>query len=413
MASKRQRTTGDCEENGSIAISETFTPFPHFGTDTIHAGQDPEQWASNAVVPLISLSTTFKQESPGVMPGGYEYSRGGNPTRTVLEKCVAAIEGAKHALAFSSGLGATMAICQTMKAGDHLISMDDVYGGTNRYFQKVLGKFGVSVTFVDARFPKKVEAAMQENTKMVWVESPTNPTLKLVDIRAISDIAHRQPGVLVVTDNTFTSPYFQRPLDHGADIVMYSATKYMNGHSDVVMGLVACNDDELYTKLHFQLYATGSCPSPFDCFLVNRGLKTLHVRMRQHFKNGLAVAKFLEGHSRVRKVIYPGLPSHPQHDIFKKQMRGFGGMVTFYIKGDLENSKVFLKSLKVFTLAESLGGYESLAELPGVMTHASVPAEQRAELGIDNTLIRLSVGLEDIDDLIEDLDRSLKLAVPE
>ncbi|XP_030851563.1 cystathionine gamma-lyase [Strongylocentrotus purpuratus] len=412
MSTKRQRTGENDEKNGTYP-DPPFTPFPHFGTDAIHAGQDPEQWASNAVVPLISLSTTFKQESPGVMPGGYEYSRGGNPTRTVLEKCVAAIEGAKHALAFSSGLGATTAICHLLKMGDHLIAMDDIYGGTNRYFQKVLSKFGVKVTFVDARYPEKVAAAMQENTKLVWVETPTNPTLKLVDIAAVSAIAHQQPDCIVVADNTFSSPYFQRGLDFGADIVMYSATKYMNGHSDVVMGLVACNDDELHKKLHFQLYAAGSCPSPFDCFLVNRGLKTLHVRMRQHYKSGIAVARYLESNPRVRKVIYPGLPSHPQHDIFKKQMKGFGGMVTFYLKGDLENSKTFLQSVKVFTLAESLGGYESLAELPGVMTHASVPPEQRKELGIDNSLIRLSVGLEDTEDIIQDLEQALKKAVPE
>ncbi|XP_054764370.2 cystathionine gamma-lyase-like [Lytechinus pictus] len=411
MATKRQRNDVNDEKNGAFPEPD-YTPFPHFGTDAIHAGQDPEQWASNAVVPLISLSTTFKQEAPGVMPGGYEYSRGGNPTRTVLETCVAAIEGAKHALAFSSGLGATMAICHLLKTGDHLIAMDDIYGGTNRYFQKVLSNFGVQATFVDARYPEKVAEAMQENTKLVWVETPTNPTLKLVDIAAVSAIAHSQPGVILVADNTFSSPYFQRGLDLGADIVMYSATKYMNGHSDVVMGLVACNDDELHKKLHFQLYAAGSCPSPFDCFLVNRGLKTLHIRMRQHYKNGLAVATYLESNPRVRKVIYPGLPSHPQHDIFKKQMKGFGGMVTFYLQGDLENSKTFLQSIKVFTLAESLGGYESLAELPGVMTHASVPPEQRKVLGIDNSLIRLSVGLEDTEDLIQDLEQALKKAVP-
>ncbi|XP_071484414.1 cystathionine gamma-lyase-like [Diadema antillarum] len=409
MASKRQRTS---EENGSNDV-DNFVPFPGFGTAAIHAGQEPEQWNSRAVVPPISLSTTFKQDSPGVMPGGYEYSRGGNPTRTCLESCVAAIEGAKHALAFSSGLGATMGICHLMQAGDHLISMDDIYGGTNRYFQKILSKFGVETTFVDARYPERVAAAMRPNTKIVWLETPTNPTLKVVDIKAVSDIAHRQPGVAVVTDNTFSSSYFQRPLDHGADIVLYSATKYMNGHSDVVMGLVACNDEDIFKKLHFQLYAGGSVPSPFDCFLVNRGLKTLHVRMKQHYKNGLAVAKALESNPRVRKVIYPGLPSHPQYEVFKRQMKGFGGMVTFYLKGDLENSKVFLKSLKVFTLAESLGGYESLAELPGVMTHASVPPEQRKELGIDNSLIRLSVGLEDVEDLIQDLEQALKLAVPE
>eukprot|EP00057_Strongylocentrotus_purpuratus_P013879 XP_011668353.1 PREDICTED: cystathionine gamma-lyase [Strongylocentrotus purpuratus] len=309
MSTKRQRTGENDEKNGTYP-DPPFTPFPHFGTDAIHAGQDPEQWASNAVVPLISLSTTFKQESPGVMPGGYEYSRGGNPTRTVLEKCVAAIEGAKHALAFSSGLGATTAICHLLKMGDHLIAMDDIYGGTNRYFQKVLSKFGVKVTFVDARYPEKVAAAMQENTKLVWVETPTNPTLKLVDIAAVSAIAHQQPDCIVVADNTFSSPYFQRGLDFGADIVMYSATKYMNGHSDVVMGLVACNDDELHKKLHFQLYAAGSCPSPFDCFLVNRGLKTLHVRMRQHYKSGIAVARYLESNPRVRKVIYPGKPCY-------------------------------------------------------------------------------------------------------
>ncbi|XP_033095662.1 putative cystathionine gamma-lyase 2 [Anneissia japonica] len=404
LASSSHLKMGERSKEGS---------FSHFGTNAIHAGQDAERWTSKAVVPLISLSATFKQSEPAVCPGGYDYSRGGNPTRDVLQECVASLDNAKYAFAFSSGLSAMLSICHLIKAGDHVVSMNDLYGGSNRYFQKVLRNMGIEIDFVDCREVTNVEKAMKPNTRMVWLETPTNPLLRLVDIQAVCEEVHKTPGIIVCVDNTFSSSYFQRPLNLGADLVMCSATKYMNGHSDVVMGLVSTNSDELKERLNFLQLALGTIPSPFDCYLVNRGLKTLHLRMREHAKNALGVAKFLENSSRVSKVLYPGLPSHPQHELAKKQMTGFSGMVTFFIKGGIEQSKLFLQSSKLFTLAESLGGFESLCELPCVMTHASVPAAERLELGITDTLIRLSVGIEDLDDLIADLDQALKVAIPD
>jgi len=386
--------------------------FPHFGTLAIHAGQEPEQWNSRAVVPPISMSTTFKQDSPGVIHG-YEYSRSGNPTRTCFEKCVAALEGGKHGIATSSGLGATLLLTHLLQSGDHIVCGDDVYGGTNRYFQRIASKFQLEITLIDLTNLDNLEKAIKPNTKMVWMETPTNPTLKLTDIRGVSDIVHKREGIIMVVDNTFMSSYFQRPLALGADCVMHSVTKYMNGHSDVCMGVIATNDDELCQRMRFLQNAIGPVPSPFDCYLANRGLKTLHVRMKQHQHNALAVATFLENNPRVEKVFYPGLKSHPQHQLAKKQMKGFGGMVTAYIKGNIENSRIFLQSLKVFTLAESLGGFESLVELPSIMTHASVPEEERKVLGISDTLVRFSVGLEETEDLIQDIDQALKLAIPD
>ncbi|NWI58998.1 CGL lyase, partial [Calyptomena viridis] len=385
-------------------------PFPHFATSAIHAGQEPEQWRSGAVVPPISLSTTFKQQGPGDH-AGYEYSRSGNPTRECLEKAAAALDGAKYCLAFSSGSAALLNICHLLKTGDTVICMDDVYGGTNRYFRRVASEMGLNVVFVDCTEPKSLEAALTPETKLVWIETPTNPMLKVIDIQACAEVTHQRGDVLLVVDNTFMSPYFQRPLSLGADICVSSATKYVNGHSDVVMGLVSVNREDLYERLKFLQNALGAVPSAFDCFLCNRGLKTLHIRMRQHFHNGLAVSRFLQGHPRVDTVIFPGLPSHPQHELSKRQCTGCPGMVTFYIKGNLKHSTAFLRNLKVFTLAESLGGYESLAELPAIMTHASVPREAREALGISDTLIRLSVGLEDEEDLLADLDQALKAAV--
>ncbi|XP_033637043.1 cystathionine gamma-lyase-like [Asterias rubens] len=398
--------------NGNQCPDSEETTFPGFATAALHAGQEPEQWASNSVVPLISLSTTYKQHAPGQLAAGYEYSRGGNPTRKVLETCIASIEGGKYGLAFASGLAATTAISQMLKVGDSIICMDDLYGGTNRFFNRILVNSGIKVKMVDACDVSRIEAAIDATTKMIWIETPTNPTLKLVDIEAVCKVAHLH-DIFVVTDNTFASPYFQRPLDFGADIVYHSATKYVNGHSDVVMGLIATNREDIKDKLHFIQYASGGVPSPFDCFLVNRGIKTLHVRMRTHEKNAFAVARALEANPRVVKVTYPGLPSHPQHEVAKKQMRGFSGMVTFRIKGGLVQAQDFFKYIKVFTLAESLGGFESLAELPAVMTHASVPPAQRIELGIDDTLIRLSVGIEDMEDLVNDVNQALKNAVPD
>ncbi|RCN46990.1 cystathionine gamma-lyase [Ancylostoma caninum] len=386
--------------------------FPHFGTAAIHVGQEPEQWDMNQVVAPISLSTTYKQDRPGE-PKGHDYSRAGNPSRDVLQKCLASLEDGKYCHVFASGLAASMAVVNMLKAGDHIICSDDVYGGTQRFIRRVsVPQHSTQADFVDLTDLTKLQAAFKPNTKMVWMETPSNPLLKVVDIAAlVHTVKKTNPDILVVVDNTFMSPYFQRPLTLGADIVVHSITKYINGHSDVVMGAVITDNDDIQQHLFFQQLAVGAVPSPFDCFLVNRGLKTLHLRMRAHYENALAIAKYLEANERVEKVLYPALPSHPQHKIHLSQTKGMSGMMSFYLKGGLEESRTFLSSLKIFTLAESLGGYESLAELPSIMTHASVPAEERKKLQITDNLIRLSVGVENLDDLIADLDQALKAAV--
>jgi len=376
-----------------------------FGTKAIHAGQAPDPVTGSVMVPIYQTST-YAQESPGKHKG-YEYSRTDNPTRTAYQQCVAALENGKYALAFSSGLATIDTLMHTLKTGDHVVAADDVYGGTFRLFDKVLTRFGIEFTFMDLSDPAKVEAAIRPNTKMLWIETPTNPTLKIFDIAALAKLA-RAKNVLSVVDNTFMSPYFQRPLDLGADLVVHSVTKYMNGHSDVVGGVLVTNHDALYTELKFLQNSIGAIPGPQDCFLVMRGLKTLHVRMKQHAENAMTVAKFLEAHPKVEKVIYPGLPSHPQYDLAKKQMTGFGGMISFYVKGDLASARKVLEKVRIFALAESLGGVESLIEHPAIMTHASVPAESRKALGIHDTLIRISVGIEDANDLIEDLKQALE-----
>ncbi|XP_076870856.1 cystathionine gamma-lyase [Brachyhypopomus gauderio] len=386
--------------------------FKSFATDAIHAGQDPEQWKCMAVVPPISLSTTFKQFSPG-KHAGFEYGRSGNPTRNCLETAVAALDGAKYCVALASGLAATLNITHLLKSGEGIVCMNDVYGGTNRYFRRVAAETGYDISFVDCTKREELKAALKPNTKLLWLETPTNPTMKVVDIKACSDLAHEHSkDIIVVVDNTFMSAYFQRPLALGADICMYSATKYMNGHSDVIMGLISVNREDLYERLKFLQNALGAVPSPFDCYLCNRGLKTLALRMKQHFRNAMAVAQFLEADPRVDRVIFPGLPSHPQYELMKRQCTGCPGMITFYIKGKLEHATTFLSNLKLFALAESLGGYESLAEHPAIMTHASVSENERMQLGITDTLIRLSVGLEDKEDIIADLDQALGVAHP-
>ncbi|XP_065070138.1 cystathionine gamma-lyase-like [Rhopilema esculentum] len=391
----------------------SLKPFEHFATNAIHAGQDPEKWNSRAVIPPISMATTFKQDNPSETHG-YDYSRSGNPTRECFEQCVAAIDGAKYGLAFSSGLGATTTLMMMLSSGDHVIVMDDVYGGTNRLLSKVVANHNIEFSFVDCRDLGLLEKSIKPGkTKMLWIETPTNPTMKIVDIEGACKIARKFEGITVVTDNTFMSPYFQRPLMWGSDITFHSVTKYINGHSDACLGMICTSNDELFQKLKYLQNAAGCVPSPFDCYLANRGVKTLHVRMKQHQENALAVAKYLEASPRVKKVIYPGLPSHPQHELVKKQCTGFSGMLSFDIHGDLQTSRTFLSSLKVFTLAESLGGFESLAELPAVMTHASVDADHRAVLGITDTLIRFSVGLEDSADLVADVDQALKKAIPD
>ncbi|KAI9101307.1 Cys/Met metabolism PLP-dependent enzyme-domain-containing protein [Phlyctochytrium arcticum] len=395
--------------NGTNGLAKHATA--GFGTLAVHAGQDPDP-VTGAVIPPLSLSTTFAQSSAGVHKG-YDYSRSGNPTRNAFEVAVAALEGGKHGIAFSSGSVTTATVLNLVGHGGHVVSVNDTYGGTFRYFTKVAAHNGVKVDFVDLFDPNTLKSALKPNTKLVWIETPTNPTLRLVDIKAIAEIAHAQPGVILVVDNTFMSPYFQQPLSLGADIVVHSVTKYINGHSDVVMGMAITSSDSLAEQLRFLQNSIGGVPSAFDCFLANRGLKTLHLRMQRHAENALAVATYLESHPNVGEVIYPGLPSHKQHDLAKRQQTGFGGMVSFRLKnGNLENSNAFLSSLKIFALAESLGGVESLAELPAVMTHASLTPEARLELGVTDSLIRLSVGVEDAKDLVADIEQSIKAAFP-
>ncbi len=375
-----------------------------FGTLAIHAGQEPDPTTGAVMTPIYQTST-YAQESPG-KHRGYEYSRTDNPTRTAYQQCVAALEGAKHALAYASGLAATDSILHLLKPGDHVVSCDDVYGGTFRIFDKVYKKLGIDFTFVDLSDLSKAEAAFRPGTRLLWMESPTNPMLKVLDLTALSALA-RKRGAIPVVDNTFMSPYFQKPLALGAEIVVHSVTKYMNGHSDVVGGVLATSRDDLYQELKFLQNAVGGVPAPMDCFLVLRGLKTLHVRMERHAQNAMKVAKFLEGHARVARVIYPGLTSHPQHELARRQMSGFGGMITFFVKGGLPEARRFLEAVRIFTLAESLGGVESLIEHPAIMTHASIPAETRNALGIHDNLIRISVGIEEADDLIADLEQAL------
>lgn len=376
-----------------------------FETDAIHAGQSPDPTTGAIMTPVYQTST-YVQEAPGKHLG-FEYSRTQNPTRMALEACVAALEGGRHGLAFASGCATTDAVMHLLSAGDHVVSMDDVYGGTRRLFEKVWKRHGIDFTFADLSAPGVLEAAITARTRMVWVESPTNPLLKLVDLARAAETCQAR-GVWLVVDNTFMTPYFQRPLAFGADIVVHSATKYLNGHSDVVGGVLVTSRDELRERLAFVQNSAGAVPGPMDAFLVMRGLKTLHVRMDRHQHNAMELAGWLEKHPRVRSVIYPGLPSHPQHDLAQKQMTGFGGMITVRLRGTLEETARAISSCRVFSLVESLGGVESLIEHPAIMTHASVPSEERAKLGIDDTLIRLSVGIEALEDLREDLARALE-----
>ncbi|KAL4716847.1 hypothetical protein ACJJTC_012658 [Scirpophaga incertulas] len=374
-----------------------------FATIAIHAGQDPAKWSSNAVIPPIVTSTTFKQRAPAEH-NGFLYGRSGNPSRYTLEECLAALDGAKFALTFASGTAAVANITSLLSYGDHILSGDDVYCGVNRVFREIVSTHGIETTYTDFTDIEEVEKAIRDNTKMIWVESPTNPLLKVVDIAAVVQTARkRRADILVVVDNTFLTPYLQRPLALGADVVMYSLTKYMNGHSDVIMGAAVFNDKMLDKKLRFLQKAIGAVPSPFDCYLVNRSLKTLALRMERHRASSLVVARWLQHHPMVTEVLHPGLPLHPQYEIAKKQSSGHSGVFSFKHCGGLNESRTFLSALKIFTLAESLGGYESLAELPSVMTHTSVPEELRDEFGITHSLIRLSIGLEDTDDLIKDL----------
>jgi len=374
-------------------------------TLAIHAGQSPDP-LSGAVMPPIVLASTFAQQSPGVHKG-FEYSRTNNPTRQTLEACVAALEGGEHGMAFGSGCAASTTLFLTLSAGDHIVASDDVYGGTFRVLDKVMKPLGIETTWVDMTNPENVAAAMRPETKLVFVETPTNPMLKVVDIAAMVKIAHAG-GAKVAVDNTFATPVLQRPLRMGADVVVHSMTKYLNGHSDVVGGIAVSSDAALVEKLRFLQNSVGAVPSPFDCFLVLRGLKTLAVRMKGHVESAQKIAAFLEARPEVERVYYPGLASHPQHALAMKQMSGPGGMISFVVKGGLPAARRFLEKTELFTLAESLGGVESLIEHPAIMTHGSVPKAQREALGIVDGFIRLSVGLEGVDDLIADLTRALE-----
>ncbi|HRI41000.1 MAG TPA: cystathionine gamma-synthase [Bacteroidia bacterium] len=376
-----------------------------FGTRAIHAGQSPDP-STGAIMTPIYQTSTYVQELPGKHKG-YAYARGKNPTRVALEQCIASLENAKHGLCFSSGQGAEDAIIKLLRPGDEVIATDDLYGGSYRMFTKVFAHYGIVFHFVNMHDVNEINKHINDKTRMLWVETPTNPLMKIIDIRGVAAIAQAKKLMLVV-DNTFASPYLQNPLDLGATIVVHSATKYLGGHSDVVMGATCTNDDKIQEELAFIANSCGAVPGPMDSFLVLRGLKTLHVRVQRHCENGKAVAEFLKSHPKIDKLHWPGFPDHPNHAIAKSQMRGFGGMISFTLKGDsLEEAFRMASSTKVFSLAESLGGVESLIGHPATMTHASIPKEMREKSGVLDSLLRLSVGIEDANDLIADLRQAL------
>lgn len=377
-----------------------------FGTKAIHAGVHPDPETGAIMTPIYQTST-YVQASPGVNKG-YEYARTANPTRTQLQDALAALENGKHGVVFSSGMGAVDAVIKLLNAGDHVIAVNDIYGGSYRLFTKTFARLGIEFSFVSFTDAANVEAAIKPNTKLLWIETPTNPLLQIADIELYASLAKKH-GLISVVDNTFASPYLQNPLDLGADIVMHSMTKYIGGHSDVVAGGLITNDDKIAEDLKFNQKSTGATPGPQDCFLLLRGIKTLHLRMQRHSENGRAVAEFLSKHPAIDKLYYPGLPTHPGHEIAKNQMRDFGGMMSFTLKNDSKEAAFkFLESTELFSLAESLGGVESLISHPASMTHASIPKEEREKVGVTDSLIRISVGVEDIEDLIADLDKALK-----
>ncbi len=376
-----------------------------FGTRAVHAGQTPDP-QTGAVMTPIYFTSTYAQRSPGDFIEPYDYGRTANPTRAALQQNIAALEGGKFGLCYSSGCAALDCVLHLLSAGDHVVLCDDIYGGTFRLFDKVFTRHGITFTLVDMSDLKATAAAFTSKTKLTWIETPTNPLLKVIDIERVAEIA-RNHAALSVVDNTFASPYLQNPLSLGADIVCHSETKYISGHSDVIGGALVVNDAQLEERLRFLQNAVGAVPSPMDCFMLLRSTKTLHVRMERHCQNAEQIVKFLGQHAAIEKVYYPGLETHPQHAVARRQMRRFGGMVSAVVKGGLPAAKRVLEKTKVFTLAESLGGVESLIELPAVMTHASIPAAQRAKLGISDGLIRLSVGIEDVDDLLADLEQAL------
>lgn len=375
-----------------------------FSTKAIHSGQEPDKETGAVIVPIYQTST-FVFEEPGKHKG-YEYSRTGNPTRTALEKNLATLENGKYGVAFASGMAAISAVITLLKNGDHVVVSDDVYGGTYRLFQQILTNFGLEFTYVDARDVQNIRKGIKPNTKMIWLETPTNPLLKLTDIKEASELA-KEKNVLCVVDNTFITPYYQNPLDLGADIVVHSTTKYIGGHSDVIGGAAITSDEKVHEKLKLIQNSVGAVPGMFDCWLMLRGVKTLPIRMERQNYNATKIAEYLEKNPKVSKVIYPGLKSYPQHNLAKKQMRGFGGMVTFELKGGFEAAKKLLTHVNIIALAVSLGGVESLISHPGTMTHAAIPREERLSRGLTDGMVRLSVGIEDVEDLIGDLEKAL------
>lgn len=378
----------------------------HIATRCIHAGQEPDPTTGAIMTPVYQTST-FVQSSPGQFIENYDYSRSANPTRTALEENLASLEGGRHGICFASGSASLAACIHLLSTGDHVLLCDDVYGGTFRMFNNVFGQLGIDFTRIDMTNAAVTRDAFTDKTKLVWVETPTNPMLKIVDIQMVAEIA-KEKGALTVVDNTFATPYLQNPLKFGADIVSHSCTKYIGGHSDLISGALIVNDDDLADRLHYIQNAVGAVPAPWDCFLLLRSTKTLHVRMERHCSNARRIAHYLVDHPAIERVIYPGLSTHPQHQIARQQMRDFGGMITLTLKGGLSESRTFLESLQLFSLAESLGGVESLVEHPAIMTHASVDEDARRELGISDGLVRLSVGIEDVDDLLGDLDQALE-----
>jgi cystathionine gamma-lyase/cystathionine beta-lyase len=376
-----------------------------FGTRAIHAGADPDP-STGAIMTPIFQTSTYVQESPGTNKG-YGYARGKNPTREALQKNIAALEGGKHCVCFSSGMGATDAVMRMLRPGDEVITGDDLYGGSYRMFTKIYENYGIKFHFINLTDANNIKKYINANTKLIWAETPTNPTMQIIDIEACSKIA-KENNLILAVDNTFASPYLQNPLALGADIVMHSVTKYLGGHSDVVMGALVMNDDKLHEQIYFILNSCGANPGPMDCFLVMRGIKTLHLRMERHCFNGRKIAEFLKTHPRIEKIYWPGFTDHPNHEIAKKQMRDFGGMISIVLKGaSLEDTFKIASSFKVFSLAESLGGVESLINHPVTMTHASIPKAERDKAGVVDNLLRLSVGVEDVEDLIEDLKQAL------
>lgn len=374
-----------------------------FATKSIHSGQEADKQTGSVIVPIYQTSTYLQKELG--KPQEYEYSRTGNPTRTALETSLASLENGTGGLAFGSGMAAISSIVTLLDPGDHVIVCDDVYGGTYRLFEQILRKYGLSFSYVDATDISNVSKELTDKTKMVWLESPTNPLMKLIDIKSISELCSKKE-IISVVDSTFTTPYIQTPLDLGATIVVHSTTKYLGGHSDVIGGALVTSDDDIFSKLKFIQNAIGAIPGPFDSWLILRGIKTLSIRMERHSYNAKIIAEYLQDNSKVSSVKYPGLPDHPQYDLALKQMNDFGGMISFELKGGLKQAKKFLEKVEIFTLAESLGGVESLIEHPAIMTHASIPPKVRLKQGISDNLIRLSVGIEDVNDLIDDLDQA-------